>query len=294
LAHKVNGKTYDLLWVSSVQGLPYGMEDYLQDMGWVNIGTDCNKVQAGHAIITTGSDGPHSHTIVGVGPKLADAHNAGHLHTNPCFYTVEAIYAPPGGLTPPAPVIPVNCKAIYTTNTDLNLRASGALTGNILQVIPSGSKVYDISGTTTPSGGYNWRNVNFNGQVGFVADSLITLVGQCPANTQFCVNASPNLRLRNGPCTTAAQISTVPTGASVTSLSATLTAGCGYNWRKITYNGDTGYAANEFLQACTKPIQQFVNTTVDVGACTTHVGSASALSLTLATVLYLAVVFFAI
>jgi len=280
LTHRVNGKTYDLLWVSSVQGLPYGMEDYLQDMGWKNIGTDCTKVRAGHAVITTGSDGPHSHTIVGVGNQLADAHNAAHLHTNPCFYTVEAIYEAPGGSTPtPPPPPPAGCVGIYQTTTDLNLRSSPSTTGTILQTIPSGSTVYDISGTTIAANGFNWRNIEFNGQKGYSADSFLTKTGTCTAPQSYCITASPNLRLRSSPCTTGTAITSMPKGASVTSLSSTLTAACGYNWRHVDFNGNQGYAANEFLVQCT-PLGQFFdgNATIDPGACTTYPGAGAVTS----------------
>jgi len=204
LSHTVNGKKYDMLWVSSVQGLPYGMEDYFIDMGWINVGSDCNTVKAGYAVICVGADGPHSHAIVGVGNKLADSHNSAALHTNPCYYNVNAIYAPPGTVpsgqtfaapvgtsTPPAPAptFPAGCSGVYTTNTASNLRDGASITANILLVMPSGSTVYDISGTTTAAGAYNWRHVQFNGTTGYCADTLLNRSGNCVVLTTAAPHA---------------------------------------------------------------------------------------------------------
>jgi len=283
-----NGKTYDLLWVSSVQGLPLGLEDLLKVMGWRNTGSSCSGVEAGYVGICEGSDGPHSHVWVGVSPNTVDAHNSARFHVPCSFYQNQAIYAPPGGVAPAPVPQPIDCKAVYTVNGDVNLRSSPSLTGSVILVMSGGSTVYDMSGLTTASGGYNWRHISYNGQLGYAADSLLTKVKDCAAPQSYCVTASPNLRLRSSPSTTSTAITSIPTGGSVTSLSATLTAAGGYHWRHVSVGGLTGYVADEYLKACTPLGAYNLNTTsVDPGDCTNHVGSANSLLGTLFSSLFL-------
>jgi len=289
-----DGKHYDLLWVSSVQGGPLGMEDLLKVMGWKSVGTDCSGVQAGYVGICTGSDGPHSHTWVGVGPNLADAHNSARFHVPCSFYPNNVIYAPPGGSTPaPAPE-PSGCKAVYTTNGDVNLRASASINGKVVLVMPGGSTVYDMDGTTTASGGFNWRHLSYNGQLGYAADSLLTKVKDCSVAATYCATATPNLRLRATPSTSGTAVTSIPTGGAVTSLSTTLTSANGYQWRHVSYGSVTGYVANEYLKACT-PLgaYEIVNfTNVDPGDCSNPVGNSSTIFATLFLVLLAVVLMF--
>lgn len=290
-----NGKTYDLLWVSSVQGLPLGLEDLLQVLGWKSVGTSCSAVQAGYVGICTGSDGPHSHTWVGVGANLADAHNSARFHVPCTFFPNNVIYAPPGGVSPPAPAPePSGCVAEYTTTTEVNLRASASLSGAIVLVLPNGATVYDMSGSTTASGGYNWRHISYNGQLGYAADNYLTKVKDCTAPQTYCVTASPNLRLRASPSTSAATVTSIPTGGAVTSLSTTLTSANGYQWRHVSYGSVTGYVANEYIKTCT-PLGAYQNvnfTNVDPGDCTNPVGTSSTIFATLFLVFFAVVLLF--
>jgi len=271
-SYSLNGKTYDLLWVSSGEGGPLGLEDALKEMGWVDVGTNCaTSIKAGYVAIVNGADGPRSHTFVGVGENLGDAHNNAQFHVSGCFYgTPNAIYAPPGGAQPP--VQPAGCKEVYQTSVSLNLRSAASTTASILVVMPAGATVYDMTGKETAEGGYNWRNINYNGRLGYAADTYLTAVGPCVTKQYFCVTASPNLNLRSGPCTTDSALTVIPKGDSVTSLSDTLTAACGYSWRNVNFNGIVGYAAEAFLTPCT-PLGEYqsVNGTIiwplDPGAC---------------------------
>jgi len=71
-AVKHGGSTYDLLWVSSKEGGPLGLEDLLVALGWHDVGS----INEATAVFVTGSSGPFSHTGIGVGPGSIDAHNA--------------------------------------------------------------------------------------------------------------------------------------------------------------------------------------------------------------------------
>jgi len=272
-----NGKTYDLLWVSNDEGGPLGLEDILKAMGWKSVGTDCSAVTAGYVGICTGADGPHSHTWVGVGPNLADAHNSARFHVPCTFYPNNVIYAPPGGSTPTPVPQPSGCKGVYTVDGSVNLRATPSLSGKIVLVMNGGSTVYDVSGTTTAANGYNWRHISYDGTLGYAADSLLTFVKACSAAATYCITATPNLRLRASPSTSGAVVTSIPTNGAVTSLSTTLTSANGYQWRHVQYGSVTGYCANEYLKTCT-PLgaYQIVNfTTADPGDCANPSGSAT-------------------
>jgi len=90
-----NGRTYDLLWVSSKQGGPLGLDDYLSDSGWSSCGNDASCVSECSALIVDGSEGAYSHAVVGVGEGIVDAHNVARQGVAANFYSINVIYNPP-------------------------------------------------------------------------------------------------------------------------------------------------------------------------------------------------------
>jgi len=95
LNFNVNGKTYDLLWVSSKQGGPLGLEDYLRDSGWKSCGASDSCVDDCSALMVVGSEGPYSHTVVGIAPEVCDAHNVARYQVSPSFYNINNVWNPP-------------------------------------------------------------------------------------------------------------------------------------------------------------------------------------------------------
>jgi len=94
--YQYQGTNYDLLWVSSVQGQPLGLEDLLQVLGWKNIGNTEDLVDVATVLILEGADGPHSHTAIGIGSDDTDAHNIARYHVPASVYMgIDAIYAYP-------------------------------------------------------------------------------------------------------------------------------------------------------------------------------------------------------
>jgi len=90
-----HGKVYDLLWVSSKQGGPLGLDDYLRDSGWKDCGAAATCVNDCSALMVVGSEGPYSHTVVGVGREVVDAHNVARYHEPPSFYHIDNVWNPP-------------------------------------------------------------------------------------------------------------------------------------------------------------------------------------------------------
>jgi len=93
--YKYKGTTYDLLWVSSKQGGPKGLEDLLIVLGWKHMGTSTSNIHAASAIMCHGSSGNYGHTVVGVGNNVVDAHNVARYKASGSIYTINAIYNPP-------------------------------------------------------------------------------------------------------------------------------------------------------------------------------------------------------
>jgi len=93
-----NGKTYDLLWVSSRGGGPLGLEDYLRDSGWQECGTDPGCTHECSALMVVGADGAWGHTVVGVGDGVCDAHNNARHDVPPTYYNIDDIWNPPANV----------------------------------------------------------------------------------------------------------------------------------------------------------------------------------------------------
>jgi len=104
-----------------------------------------------------------------------------------------------------------------------------------------------------------------------VQTAWLRLTGYNPSSTPvapgLCVTASPNVNMRSGTCTNSAVIIAIPKGASVQSVSCCTTS-CGYSWRQIKYNGQTGYVANKYLTPCTGSLSAYNlnDTTIDPNA----------------------------
>jgi len=95
LNYKYQGVTYDLLWVSSKQGPPRGLEDLLIVLGWRNMGTSTSNIHAASAVMCHGTGGNYHHVVVGVGNNVVDAHNVARYKEPGSIYTINAIYNPP-------------------------------------------------------------------------------------------------------------------------------------------------------------------------------------------------------
>jgi len=94
LSFSVGGNTYDLLWVSSKQGGPLGLDDYLRYSGWQSCSSD-SCVDDCSALIVVGAEGAYSHAVIGIGPQLCDAHNVARYHVPPSFYQIDIVWNPP-------------------------------------------------------------------------------------------------------------------------------------------------------------------------------------------------------
>jgi len=182
-----------------------------------------------------------SHSVIAVIPKGATFTLNATEQNN--FYGVSYkgmlgwVYAPlivPAGSSNPDPVIVGTAK----TTAAVNLR-SGPSTGNsVLRVVPAGATV-QISNTVQNG----FRYVIHNGLAGWIAAQHLGsgVPGEEPYDPNFATTTA-NLNLRAEPSTSAKVLLVIPSGARVRLLEG----GSG-QFRKVSYNGTTGWAAYAYL-----------------------------------------------
>jgi len=199
-----------------------------------------------------------------------------------CGLSVDLDYwshRPTGGAPPPP--CPTGTSTIWTVTASAeNLRSTASTSGSIVATMANGDTVYGLSSNpaTLPSAdGYSWLHVQYGSKTGYAATAFLAEEGPC-AQSFYCVTANPNLRLRSGPFTTDAVVATMAEGAFVTSLSDTLTTGCGYSWRHVSYDGQLGYAAESYLKSCTPLGEYNTNNYTDPGVCLNPVATASTIA----------------
>jgi len=125
--YSYSGQIYDLLWVSSKQGPPLGLEDLLIVLGW----TQTSVCTLPNVIMMTGSDGPYSHTGICIGNNLADAHNMAEYHQPPTGLgsPIDTIYTPPSSATS-TQTTTASSKTSKATGTGASSKTSASGTGS--------------------------------------------------------------------------------------------------------------------------------------------------------------------
>lgn len=182
--------------------------------------------------------------------NISKAANAPGIWINP---TQNSTVAAPVTQTP-APAAPVVAPSptikTMTTLAYLNMRTGPATSYQSVLVIPKGATV-----TLVEDRG-EWKKITYNGKTGWSSgkylsgvtiSSPVSLPAAPPATTVPNVNGAiykttGNLYMRTGPAKTTASILIIPYGASVVLVED------GGEWKKVTYNGKTGWASGKYLQ----------------------------------------------
>lgn len=133
-----------------------------------------------------------------------------------------------GPLPPPTPV------GTAVTTDALNLRAGASSGAQVLLVIPAGATV--SLGTELTNG---YRAVTYNGTSGFAFATFLRASGGVEPGT---AEATADLNLRAEPSTSARVLLVIPAGGVVVPTDQ-ITNG----FRRVSYNGTTGWAFNQFL-----------------------------------------------
>lgn len=149
------------------------------------------------------------------------------------FVAATLLSAPDGG-TGSDPVIIGTAR----TTATVNLRSGPSTSNQVLRVVPSGATVR-ISGTVRNG----FRYVIHNGLAGWIADQYLKsdVPGDGPYDPNFATTTAA-LNLRAAPSLSARVLLVMPEGARVRRLEG----GSG-RFRKVSYNGTTGWAAYAYL-----------------------------------------------
>lgn len=126
----------------------------------------------------------------------------------------------------------------FTVLEDLNLRAGPSLTDAVLLVMPAGSAVSD---TREVANGF--RRVVFEGTAGWASVDFLSEsdgVPTPPASGSLVVTTG--LNLREGPSLADAVLLIMPEGSVVSS-----TSDVSNGFRRVVYNGTSGWASIEYL-----------------------------------------------
>ncbi len=132
------------------------------------------------------------------------------------------------------------------TTAGLRLRPSAGTSGDPIAIVPEGATV-EVIGRDG-----NWRKVRWNGRTGWLYSDYLSgsaaassTAASAPRSTTRGETArtTTGLRLRPSPGTSGAPIAIVPEGATVEVI------GRDGNWRKVTWNGRTGWLYSDYLRS---------------------------------------------
>lgn len=149
-------------------------------------------------------------------------------------------------------------QAKVTANGGLSFRAQPSISGARLAVIPKGTVVDIVEGSSN-----GWTKVKYNGQTGYCSSDYLSVIDDSnnggesgnedsedivtpkppvSTDTTMRVKANGGLSLRSANNTLSARILVIPNGATVTVHSTS------NGWSKVTYNGKDGYVATQYLE----------------------------------------------
>ena len=176
--------------------------------------------------------------------NISKASNAPGIWINPSQNTAGAA---PVIVTPAAPVPSASTNTTMKSTAYLNLRTGPSTSYKSILVIPKGATV-----TLVEDKG-DWKKITYNGKTGWSSGKYLTGVSvstpvttpvtpSVPSATGAIYITTGNLYMRTGPAKTAASVLVMPYGANVTLVED------GGEWKKVTYNGKTGWASGKYLQ----------------------------------------------
>ncbi len=155
---------------------------------------------------------------------------------------------------------------LYRTTTRVNLRQAPSTSGAIMSTLPSGT-VLTSMGNTVDANGYTWLRVSTGSLTGWIATTYIAATGGTNSTptgvasaTRTPTTISPGVtstsgslyrvdvrvNMRSAPSTSGRILTTLPSGAVVTSLGDTATAN-GHTWLRVSSGSLVGWISTSYL-----------------------------------------------
>ncbi|MEZ4507875.1 MAG: SH3 domain-containing protein [Thermomicrobiales bacterium] len=155
---------------------------------------------------------------------------------------------------------------LYRTTTRVNLRQAPSTSGAIMSTLPSGT-VLTSMGNSVDANGYTWLRVSTGSLTGWIATTYIAATGgtnstptSVASATRTPTTISPGVtstsgslyrvdvrvNMRSAPSTSGRILTTLPSGAVVTSLGDTATAN-GHTWLRVSSGSLVGWISTSYL-----------------------------------------------
>jgi uncharacterized protein YraI len=154
---------------------------------------------------------------------------------------------------PPPPQARFQAGDTIATISAVNFRSGPSTSSTILTLLQAGVVGTVVTGPEFGSG-YTWWRVTLPQGTGWVAEPFLEETSETPPPPpppQYLpgdsVRTTANLRLRSGATTASATIKIMPAGAVATIQSGPQFAN-GYTWWQLQNDGDSGWAAGDFLE----------------------------------------------
>ena len=183
--------------------------------------------------------------------NISRASNAPGVWINPTQNLTAGVPSTPAPTPTPTPTTPAApSTTTMKTTANLYMRSGPGTNNKSILVMPKGSTVTFIE----ESGG--WKKITYNGKTGWASGKYLTQVSvsapvdppssappavTSPAVSGAIYQTTGNLYMRTGPDKTYSSVMVMPKGASVTLIQDGA-------WKKVTYNGKTGWASGKFLK----------------------------------------------
>lgn len=142
---------------------------------------------------------------------------------------------------------------VSNTNGDgVNVRGAVGFDAPVLFAAEEGASLHVVGGPNTAPDGTVWYNVEVNGTLGWVVSDYLARPAVAAGATVKVVGTDGNgLRLRDGASLESATLTVIPEGTEISVIGAEVTDGSGQVWANVTYNGQNGFAARDYLAEVT-------------------------------------------
>ena len=189
-------------------------------------------------IVNRGATFTLSEKLIVNGKEMYGLTNGSYITANPAYISANEVAAVSG--------------AYKITTENLNMRTGNSTLYGVILTIPKGSKVEVLSSIN------GWDQLIYNGRTGWASNQYLAGTSApaptpaappapAPVQSTTVKTTTNNLNMRSGNSTGHSIILTIPKGASVEVLATS------NGWDQITYNGKTGWAANQYLTTASAP-----------------------------------------
>ena len=137
----------------------------------------------------------------------------------------------------------------HTNGDGVNMRDAAGSSGNVITTLSDGTTLTVVDGPNAASDGSEWYNVAQGSQKGWIVSDYLATAPAASGQTVTITGTDGNgLRLRDAASTDSNTLTVIPDGATAQVVGNEVTDGAGNVWANLSYQGQTGYSAREYLR----------------------------------------------